>query len=157
MRKYGFKRATTAALIGTAVAAVSGAVSAADNDPLQIETIVVTAQKRKENVQEVPISVTVFSADKLEKMGATNLEDVARNTPGLNFDNGYNKRELMPRIRGVASTTWSAGGDPAVGIYVDDVYMGGPPVARSTYSILRGLKYYAALRAPCLGVTRLAA
>lgn len=126
MRKHCFKRTATAALLGTSVAAASVGICAAENDPMQIETIVVTAQKRKENVQDVPISVTAFSADKLDKIGAVGLEDIARNTPGLYFEKGYNQRELMPAIRGVSSTSWTAGADPAVGIYIDEVYMGGP-------------------------------
>ncbi len=76
--------AVAAALAGTmAVPAVANAQSG--RNATTLEEIVVTARKREESLQEVPIAVTSFSAEALENIGFKTLEDVALRTPGLQF------------------------------------------------------------------------
>lgn len=82
--------------------------------------IIVTAQKRSERLEDVPISITAVSGAQVEKAGVTNLTDVGQLTVGVNFTN--NGPQIQPTIRGVTSLTGSIGQDNNVAIYVDGVY-----------------------------------
>src|SRR5580692_10173407 len=88
-----------------------------------LEEIVVTATRREERLQDVPISVSAFSQEKLDSQGLKNIDDLARLSPGLNFQrNGmsssgnYNDEGSDINIRGVDSTA----GTSTTGIYIDD-------------------------------------
>lgn len=84
-----------------------------------IEEIVVTAQKREENLQDVPISVQAFSGEKLDALGVKNVVDLPRITPGLVLTEtiGY----VSTYIRGLGSDAF-AFADPSVAIYIDGIY-----------------------------------
>ncbi len=88
-----------------------------------LEEIVVTATRRTERLQDVPISVMAFSQEKLDAEGLKNIDDLSRLSPGLNFQrNGmssagnYNDEGSDINIRGVDSTA----GTSTTGIYIDD-------------------------------------
>lgn len=84
-----------------------------------VEEIVVTAQKREENIRDVPIAVTAFSADKLEALGIEEAQDLERITPGLTVTNagGFS----LVYLRGVGTDAFLPGADPSVPFYVDGV------------------------------------
>jgi len=91
-----------------------------------LEEIVVTATRRSERLQDVPISVLAFSQEKLDSQGLHNIDDLSRLSPGLNFQrNGmssagnYNDEGSDINIRGVDS----AAGTSTTGIYIDDTPM----------------------------------
>lgn len=86
----------------------------------QIEEVVVTAQKREQNLQDVPITVTALSADSLRNAGVTGTRDLALVTPGLVFAN--NTAAGSPSIRGVSTRGLGPGDEPSVPIYIDGVY-----------------------------------
>jgi len=86
----------------------------------QIEEVVVTAQKRSENVQDVPKSVAVANTEALEKAGATRLVDLSSVFPSLtNVNQGQNAKP--PGIRGIATFANAASVQPKTGIVVDDI------------------------------------
>ena len=87
-----------------------------------IEEIVVTAQRRRENLQDVPITVQAFSAQALESSGVTNATDLARVVPGMTMPTsaGY----TLPHLRGVGITAIGPGIENSVALYVDGVYRG---------------------------------
>lgn len=101
--------------IGAAVALVLvPAAHASDNDKV-LQEVVVTAQKRAQNVQNIPMSVSVLDASQLDSMGAKNFEDFARDIPGLELANlGAGQNRIV--IRGVSTFS----GTSVVGIYLDD-------------------------------------
>ena len=84
------------------------------------EEIVVTAQKREENRQDVPISIAAFSAEQLSVVGADKPADLAKITPGLVFTEfaGY----TLIYIRGVGTDNFVPSAEPSIAIYLDDVY-----------------------------------
>ncbi len=88
-----------------------------------LEEIVVTAQKREENLQNVPIAVTAVSGDTLEKVGITDTFDLKAVAPSLNFSTAIGGLGL-PRIRGVGSTGQGPGIENPVATYIDGVYIG---------------------------------
>jgi outer membrane receptor protein involved in Fe transport len=103
------------------MAATADAEAATSNSGL--EEIVVTATRRSERLQDVPISVMAFSQEKLDAQGLHNIDDLSRLSPGLNFQrNGmsssgnYNDEGSDINIRGVDSTA----GTSTTGIYIDD-------------------------------------
>ena len=86
-----------------------------------LEEVIVTAQKRSESLQDVPISVSAMSGQKIEDVGITNLEEVTLYIPNVNINQGQAQPNLF--IRGVGSGT-NAGFEQSVGMYIDGVYSG---------------------------------
>ena len=86
-----------------------------------IEEIVVTAQKREERLQDVPISIQAFSQEKLDVLGIQSVQDVQRATPGFTVTNsaGFN----ITFLRGVGSDAFLPGVDSSVPFYLDGVPM----------------------------------
>jgi iron complex outermembrane receptor protein len=109
-----------------------------------IETVVVTAEKRSENVQDVGMSITAFSGDQLENRGITSMTDLAKFVPSLNILQTNNNRNSVVQIRGIGTSGSNPGIEPDVGIFVDGVYMGAAGTIQqnlldiSTVEILRG-------------------
>lgn len=90
-----------------------------DQDRGKIETITVTAQKREQNLQNVPITVNAFGEDFMDQVGAESMKDLTMYTPGLEVSGVTQPRFTM---RGISTDDFGVGTDPAVGIYVDGVY-----------------------------------
>jgi len=86
-----------------------------------LEEVVVTAQKRVESLQDVPISVSAMSGEKVNENGITNLEELTLYIPNVNVNQGQAQPNLF--IRGVGSGT-NAGFEQSVGMYIDGVYSG---------------------------------
>ncbi len=68
----------------------------------QVDEIVVTARKREENLQDVPLSVTAFSAEDIERKGIKDVADVAALTASLSFDEGFSQSDTRITIRGLS-------------------------------------------------------
>jgi iron complex outermembrane recepter protein len=93
-----------------------------------LQEIVVTAEKRVENLQNVPISVTVFDSAKLEQLGVVNLDDYVKYTPSLSYVRGQGEGsngqpgDSHIYIRGVVSGGDGnhSGSQPSVGVYLDE-------------------------------------
>ncbi|MBZ0114644.1 MAG: Plug domain-containing protein, partial [Thermoanaerobaculia bacterium] len=91
------------------------------------DTIVVTARKREENIQDVPIAVTMIPAEILEDSGATDITDIQSQVPNLSIYSGRNQSTTLTAfMRGIGQADPLWGVDPGVGIYMDDVYMARP-------------------------------
>ena len=112
-----------AALIGSLPAGTALAQTSADKSSAGLEEVVVTATRREERLQDVPISVSAFSQEKLDSQGLKNIDDLSRLSPGLTFmRNGmgssanYNDENSDINIRGVDSSA----GTSTTGIYIDD-------------------------------------
>ena len=88
-----------------------------------LEEIIVTAQKREQNVQSIPIAVTALGEDTLRNANIVTIDDVAKHTPGFTITN-YNPVTTQPFIRGVGSDPADAGSDTSVGVFIDGVYAG---------------------------------
>ncbi|WP_262695666.1 TonB-dependent receptor [Kordiimonas aquimaris] len=95
-----------------------------DEDFFTLEEIVVTAQKRAENIQDVPIAVTALSSSALEVTGFDNLFDLSRLSPSLQLSN-FGPIAFVT-LRGIGNENTTAGGDPSVALHYDGVYIGRP-------------------------------
>ena len=103
-----------------------------------IQEIVVTAQRREENLQEVPISVTAFSAADIESRDISSFTDVARTTPGFVF--GQTFGQVAPTIRGVGADRFTISSEPGVALYVDDIYYGRPYLPQAALTSLERIE-----------------
>ncbi len=107
-----------------------------------IEEVVVTAQKRSESMQEVPISISAFGEQRLEDSGFDGIADLAQMTPSLQFGN-FGPVTFVT-LRGIGNENTTAGGDPGVALHYDGVYLGRPVASLFTafdsqrVEILRG-------------------
>lgn len=95
-----------------------------------IEEVVVTARKRAENLQETPISITVFTASDFEQRSFTTLMDIADQVPNLTAHGGATGGSAGHYyIRGIGQIDFAMTSDPGVGTYLDSVYLGRVPGA----------------------------
>lgn len=88
---------------------------------LQLEEVIVTAQKRAENLQDVPVAVTAISSDAIEKLGIFSTDDIVRITPSMTFGQSNNKTNSGFRIRGIGTNVFGIGVEQAVAMIIDDV------------------------------------
>ena len=93
--------------------------SGAEVQPGKLEEITVTAQRRSEQLQRVPISITAITADTLAKAGVTDTQSLAIATPGLQLNSV--RAAVVPFLRGIGTVNITAGDEGATAIYVDGV------------------------------------
>lgn len=93
---------------------------AQEDSEKRLSVITVTAEKRSESVQDVPLSVTAVSGDTLTAAGVTDLSTLDKLAPGLQF--GQSGSDARPAIRGARTESVSVQQDPIVSFYVDGVY-----------------------------------
>lgn len=107
--------------IATAVGslAISGLASAAG---VAIEEVVVTAQKRAESLQDIPLAVTAFSGEQLREDSISTLEDIGSRTPGLVFA-AFSVGQPEIAIRGVGTKEDGASASDSTVVSVDDIYI----------------------------------
>ena len=108
---------------------VAGQDSAAENAPPEdatlLEDVVVTAQKREQLIQDVPVSMTAFDAEQLEAAKVRSLGDLTIGIPNVGFDEiGTSRGTANFSIRGMGINSSIPSLDPTVGVFVDGVYMG---------------------------------
>jgi outer membrane receptor protein involved in Fe transport len=87
-----------------------------------LEEVIVTAQKRAENLQDVPISVQAFSGEKLADLDIKDVFDLQTSAPGLKVDSSQGSSTTFFTIRGIGTSSQNFGFESSVGLYVDGVY-----------------------------------
>jgi iron complex outermembrane recepter protein len=108
------------AISGTFAASSSWAQQTA-NPPVLTE-IIVTAQKREQNIQDVPISVIALSAQQLKDGGVTDIKNLQALTPGLTVTSTTSENVTTARIRGIGTVGDNPGLESSVGVVIDGVY-----------------------------------
>jgi len=118
-------RSSASALIAAFAVAASPAL-AQDEAAADDNVIVVTAQLREQNLQDVPLSISAVSGDLLEQRSQTNLTDIAAQMPNLLLQKNPAGQGNSVRvfIRGVGQSDQSPSVEPGVGTYIDDIYYG---------------------------------
>jgi outer membrane receptor protein involved in Fe transport len=119
-----------------------------------LDEVVVTATRRQERLQDVPISISVFTQEKMDEQSIRSIDDVTRLTPGVSFtrnamsaSGNYNDEGSDINIRGIDST----GGASTVGIYIDDTPIQSRKVGFGTFNafpVLFDLDHVEVLRGP---------
>jgi outer membrane receptor protein involved in Fe transport len=101
-----------------------------------LEEIVVTARKREESLQEIPLTITVFDDEALDRLHITDLKSIADYTPGLTFDQGFVQQDTRPQIRGLPATR----GRPPVGVLIDGIDVSSESMVTAGGSMLANLQ-----------------
>ena len=124
MRLTNILRTTvSAAVVGACAFGFVGGAAAQDQDgPTTIDDIIVTAQKREQNLQDVPIVVTSLSAETLDDAGVRDIKDLQILTPGMTVTSTSSEASTTARIRGVGTVGDNPGLESSVGVVIDGVY-----------------------------------
>jgi iron complex outermembrane receptor protein len=109
------------ATLGLIPAGIAWAADAATENS-GLEEVTVTAQRRAENLQTVPLAVTAFSAAALHDQGIDSIKDITERVPGLTMGQ-FNAGQPQIYIRGVGTNVRGAAEDPGVIVFVDEVYI----------------------------------
>ncbi len=140
--------ASVAACALAGVAATSAVAQTTEQDAEEsesrIETMVVTAQRREEDVQDVPISISAYGADFLEESNALTLEDISLYASNFTISSASSPTNQRIAIRGVGSVSNNAL-EPSVGVFIDGVYI---PRSSSVIGNLIDLEAIEVLRGP---------
>ncbi|HSZ10070.1 MAG TPA: TonB-dependent receptor [Steroidobacteraceae bacterium] len=116
------RRAISLVLATTAAFAGAEALAADASSAPALEEIIVTAQKRSENLQDVPISVVALSAQQIKDAGITDIRNLTILTPGLTVTSEGNEAITTARIRGIGTVGDNPGLESSVGVNIDGVY-----------------------------------
>ena len=91
------------------------------------EEVLVTARKRTETAQRVPIPITALSQEQLQTRNMTEIRDIERLSPNTSIQySSVNGTAAQIFMRGIGQTNWSSTQDPKIGMYVDGVYLSRP-------------------------------
>ena len=152
----------TAAVLGTLVgisnvaqAQTPPATDVAGAKPLEVSEVVVTAQRRSERIQDVPITVAAISADKMKAAGVQSIQDLTTVVPGLQVGDAVGF--ATPHLRGVGSTALAPGVESPIAIYVDGVYYASTTSSLFDFVDVDNVEVLKGHRAPCSDATRPAA
>src|SRR5580704_9432462 len=117
-------------LIGLPVAPAQAQSSPGDEANNGLQEVVVTARRRAENLQDVPLTVSAVTADTILTQGIANVQDLNSFVPNLKVSQDRaTSSTINIYIRGVGQSDPLWGFDPGVGVYIDDVYMARPQAA----------------------------
>ncbi len=107
-----------------------GQNGAQNENSAAVEEILVTATRRVESLQEVPVAVTALSAEALDRAGVKDLRDLSTVATSFNMNSTQTETNgTTLRIRGVGTTGNNIGLESAVGVFLDDVYLSRPGIA----------------------------
>ena len=117
------RQALWASMLSSTALAVHAQDSAAPASAAQLDKIMVTAQSREQELQDVPIALQVVGRDIIETTAAQGIGDIDAFVPGLEV-NDNQPTQASFRLRGLSTGDFGIGTDPTVGVYVDGVYAG---------------------------------
>ncbi len=98
------------------------ALPAYSQDALEIEEIVVTAQKREQSLQDVPISITAFTGEDIQENGWSSPVDIIAKTPNVNAYSVFGNAFPIFWIRGIGTSDQAHGANSPVGMYANEIY-----------------------------------
>jgi len=139
-------RARSIALRATILSILAGPAMAQESPQpgAALEEVIVTAQKREQSSQDVAISIQAISAEALQKLGATQVTDLARSAPSLSLGGVAGSQQSMG-LRGVVDFSRNIGIDARMGTYIDGVFQGRSSTANQP---LAGVQSVEILRGP---------
>jgi iron complex outermembrane recepter protein len=119
----GARRPAIAALVAISASLLGSSAWAQDTSSQpQLTEIIVTAQKRSQNLQDVPVSVIALSAEQIKNAGVTDIKNLEILTPGLTVTSTTSENSTSVRIRGIGTVSDNIGLESSVGVVIDGVY-----------------------------------
>lgn len=119
MKTFTPMKLSNAVMFATSVLTLGGAAHSSA-DGFELEEIIVTAQKRAESAQDVPIAISAISGEQIRNTGAGNLEGLSDALPNVDIADSPGTPRIV--IRGLGSGTGNSGFEQSVGMYVDGIY-----------------------------------
>jgi len=108
-------------LLSAAVAAAT--LSAGQLSAAQIEEVIVTTQKREQSLQDVPVSVSAFTGNFMDKAQINDAKELALLTPGVSGDTDDSFLDSI-NVRGISTNDFGVGAEPSIGVYQNGIYLG---------------------------------
>lgn len=104
-----------------------------------VDEIIVTTRKIEEQLQDVPVAVSAFTADSIARLNLTSIDEIAKFTPSFSFTSAFGRQpgSDRPAIRGVTTVVNGITNNSAVGYFVDGVYMPGSPQTTELFDLER--------------------
>lgn len=131
-------------ILEPSVAAAQEADVASEEAPSDSVDIVVTAQRRQERVQDIPVAISAFGSEQLERTGVASLEGIAPRVPSFYFGSfGAARPQLY--IRGIGTRSFDPGSESSVGVFADDVYLGR---SSGSFGAMKDIERVEVLRGP---------
>ncbi len=141
MRGFTFKPSQLSLAIALTLGAGSSThVLAQDEDIFAIEEITVYAQKREQSIMEVPVSVSAYSSEQLEKAQIRDASDLQTLAPSLSVNTSTGSSDTSFTIRGIGTAGNNAGLEQSVGVFIDGVYRGRSGAALTDYVDIAGIE-----------------
>jgi iron complex outermembrane recepter protein len=128
--------ATLSVAVSPQALAQAAPAAPVEEDSNALSDITVTARRREESLQSVPLTVTAISSVAILERGIHDLADVVKLTPGIFFDKGFVQQDVRPNIRGLPATR----GRPPVGILLDGIDISSESIASAGAGNLANLK-----------------
>jgi len=129
VQAFGWTLAACAAMPLGAVQAADATTTADSSAEPVLKSVTVTATRREESLQKVPVAVTVLDGEQLGRENRTNIESIVQQIPTVNFRTGASNKDTSLFIRGVGTISTSPGVEPTVATVVDGVVYGRPGMA----------------------------
>ena len=120
---FGHFRSLISVLVGLPILGI-GITSAQAQGGALLEEVIVTAQKREQSVQDVPLAVTVLGAEQIDSAYAVGFEDLQKLIPSVSFTKGSTNRNSAVVVRGIGTISFSTAAEPSVSTVVDGVVLG---------------------------------
>ncbi len=140
-----FASASIAALALTpSIAAAQESDTVSEEAVTDSADIVVTAQRRQERAQDIPVAISAFGSEQLERTGVASLEGIAPRVPSFYFGSfGAARPQLY--IRGIGTRSFDPGSESSVGVFADDVYLGR---SSGSFGAMKDIERVEVLRGP---------
>jgi len=127
MKRKSLSTAIAVVLLATTAPAWSQEAASTGAQATTLDSVTVTARKREETLQDVPVAVTAFTSEALDKLNVRDLGDLDSQVPNLTIYAARGSTSTVTAyIRGIGQADPLWGVDPGVGIYLDDVYIARP-------------------------------
>src|SRR5579863_9074719 len=114
--------AWTLILSGSVAGSLCQAQEPTSSQPAVLDEVIVTAEKRSENIQDVPIAIIALSGQQLQDAGVTDIKNMTVLTPGLTVTSTTSENSTTARIRGIGTVGDNVGLESSVGVVIDGVY-----------------------------------
>jgi len=122
MRKFGYLAGGSVLAMAMSLSVGAAAAQEREGETASVDALIVTANKREQNLQDVPVVVTVVSAQQIQDAGVRDIKDLTVLTPGLIVTSTSNETVTTARIRGVGTVGDNPGLESSVGVVIDGIY-----------------------------------
>jgi len=103
---------------------MAGSIGTGSAFAAQLEELVVTAQKRSQSVQDIPVAISGLSAEEIEALGFDDATDLSAQVPNVQVSGTFGKTQPIFSIRGISQSDFNSNQASPVGVYIDEAYMG---------------------------------